>query len=144
MAQDDVGANEIDDDKPLTEQDMADLMLAEGLGAKAQDAGAPPLERVELSASELAAIKDLAREGTAFEEIPVEISVILGTADVEIVNLLKVGRGAVIELNRELGEPLELRCQGRRIAEGEIVIKDNNMLAINITQMLGKRNSDSD
>ncbi len=100
-------------------------------------------ETVELSEEERENIKSHAASGLAFEDIPVEITAILGTADINIANLLKVGRGAVIELNRKLGDPLELRCQNRSIAEGEVFIKEDNSLAIDIEKMLNT-NSDHD
>lgn len=139
-------ADDNQDEKPaLTDEQVADLMMQEAMaGEPGGDAESQETDRVELSEEERKAIRSQAGEGKAFEEIPVEVSAILGTADVEIVNLLKVGRGAVIELNRTLGEKLELRCRGRRIAEGEITIKENNKLAISISQMLPQRTSDDD
>ncbi len=82
--------------------------------------------------------------GYAFEDIPIEITVILGTADIDISNLLKIGRGAVIELNRMLQEPVELRCQGQRIGEGKVVIGENSRLSVKIDKMFNQKSSPED
>lgn len=96
---------------------------------------------LEFSDQEREAIVANGRGFSAFEDIPIEVTAILGTADINIANLLKIGRGAVIELNQLIGQPIELQCQGRRIGEGEVVVTDNNRLAITVSQMLGRRYS---
>lgn len=75
--------------------------------------------------------------GYASESVPIEISAVLGSADVSISNLLKIGRGAVIELNRKIGEMIELKCQNLTIGQGEVHVIDGR-LAVEITEMYGK------
>ena len=133
------------DDEEQIEDDasLANAMIDEAFdGKQAQNAngqGVQFSQGVQFTKEELEAIRKLAPEGTAFADIPIEVSAILGAAELDIANLLKIGRGAVIELDRLLGQPLELRCQNRPIAEGEVVIKENSLLAININQMIGQR-----
>ena len=139
------------DDKEQIEDDasLANAMIDEAFdGKQAGNAngqgvqfsqGGQFSQGVQFTKEELEAIRKLAPEGTAFADIPIEVSAILGAAELDIANLLKIGRGAVIELDRLLGQPLELRCQNRPIAEGEVVIKENSLLAININQMIGQR-----
>ena len=133
------------DDEEQIEDDasLANAMIDEAFdGKQAQNAngqGVQFSQGVQFTKEELEAIRKLAPEGTAFADIPIEVSAILGAAELDIATLLKIGRGAVIELDRLLGQPLELRCQNRPIAEGEVVIKENSLLAININQMIGQR-----
>ncbi|MFY9874419.1 MAG: FliM/FliN family flagellar motor switch protein, partial [Rhodomicrobium sp.] len=56
--------------------------------------------------------------------IPVTLKVLLGTASMPIFQLTKLGRGAVIPLDRRVGEPVDVVINGRIIARGEIVVLD--------------------
>jgi flagellar motor switch protein FliN/FliY len=69
----------------------------------------------------------------AFEDVDVELTVVLGQADMPIRQLLKLGRGAVIELNEEHDDPVKIYCNGELIAKGEIVVTGET-IGINITQ----------
>ena len=75
--------------------------------------------------------------GRAFEDIPVELTVILGSADMNIANLLKIGRGAVIELDKRIGEAVEVRCQGLVIGNGDVEVSDGR-LSVRIKDMRGQ------
>ena len=56
--------------------------------------------------------------------IPVTLKVLLGSASMPIFQLTKLGRGAVIPLDRRVGEPVDVMINGRIIARGEIVVLD--------------------
>jgi flagellar motor switch protein FliN/FliY len=58
---------------------------------------------------------------SAVHDIAVKVSVVLGTADLPVRQLLRLGRGAVIELNRKIGEDVEIYVNDRLVARGEIV-----------------------
>ncbi len=56
--------------------------------------------------------------------IPVTVKVVLGSATMPVANLAKLGRGAVIPLDRRVGEPVDVVVNGRVIARGEVVVVD--------------------
>lgn len=75
--------------------------------------------------------------GNAVEDVDVEISVVLGKATMPINQLLKMGRGAVIELNARLDDHAWIYANNRLIARGEIVISGENV-AISITETVSQ------
>lgn len=83
-----------------------------------------------------------AAEAPNFEailEIPVSVKVVLGSATVSIASLAKLGRGAVIALNRKVGEPVEVTVNGRLVARGEVVVleDDNSRFGVSLTEVIG-------
>lgn len=69
-------------------------------------------------------------------DIPVSLSVELGQTQLEVREVLSLGAGSVIELNKLQEEPVDVRINGRLIARGEIVLVKNN-LAVKITELIG-------
>ena len=69
-------------------------------------------------------------------DIPVSLSVELGQTQLEVRDVLSLGAGSVIELNKLQEEPVDVRINGRLIARGEIVLVKNN-LAVKITELIG-------
>ena len=63
-----------------------------------------------------------AHELGAVYDIPVTVSVVLGTATMEVSQLLKLGRGAVVELDKKLGEVVDIYANNRLVARGEVVM----------------------
>lgn len=74
---------------------------------------------------------------SAVTSIGVDLTAVLGTAEMKVSNLLKIGRGAVIELDRRAGDTVEVRCNGMPIGRGEIVVVEDH-LAVSITEIYGK------
>lgn len=68
-------------------------------------------------------------------DIPVEILVVLGKATMPIKDLLKIGTGTVIELERKVGDPVEVYVNGRLVAKGEVVIVQDN-IGITMTEII--------
>lgn len=68
-------------------------------------------------------------------DIPVEISVVLGRTQMPVSNLLKLGRGAVIELDRKVGESLDIYVNDRLVARGEVVIVENR-IGVTLTEII--------
>ena len=79
--------------------------------------------------------KELNDENGALMDVNVDIVAVLGTAELKISQILQLGRGAVVELERLVGEPVELRAEGRLVAKGEVIVTDDK-LAIQITQVI--------
>ena len=69
----------------------------------------------------------------AVEAVDLEISVVIGTAVMPIHQLLKMGRGAVIELNARVDECAWIYANKQLIARGEIVINGENV-SVQITE----------
>jgi flagellar motor switch protein FliN/FliY len=71
--------------------------------------------------------------------IPVVVQVVLGSASMAVANLLKIGRGAVIPLDRRVGEPVDITVNGRIVARGEVVVveDDNSRFGVSLTEIVG-------
>lgn len=71
--------------------------------------------------------------------IPVSVKVVLGSASMPVAKLLKLGRGAVVPLDRRVGEPVDVVVNGRIVARGEVVIVDEetSRFGISLTEVLG-------
>ncbi len=71
--------------------------------------------------------------------IPVTVKVVLGSATMPVANLVKLGRGAVIPLDRKVGEPVEMMVNGRIVARGEVVVVDEatSRFGIKLTEVVG-------
>jgi flagellar motor switch protein FliN len=70
--------------------------------------------------------------------IPVTLKVLLGEASMPIYQLTKLGRGAVIPLDRRVGEAVDVMINGRIIARGEIVVLDEegSRFGVTLTEMV--------
>ncbi|HHY48366.1 MAG TPA: flagellar motor switch protein FliN [Alphaproteobacteria bacterium] len=86
---------------------------------------APPPTAGEKTAADLEAVFD----------VPVRISVILGRARVPVANLLKMDVGTVVELDRQVGEAVEIYVNDRLVARGEIVLVENR-LGVTMTEIV--------
>lgn len=71
----------------------------------------------------------------AVYDVPVQISAVLGHADIEVSDLLKLDSGAVIELDRKVGEAIDIYVNERLVARGEVVIVENR-LGITMTEII--------
>jgi len=76
----------------------------------------------------------------AVYDVTVELSAVLGTATLPIAQLLKLGRGAVVELDRKVNDPVDLYVNRKRICRAEVVVVEDH-LAVTITEVL-KRAAD--
>ena len=68
-------------------------------------------------------------------DIPVSISMEVGSTDINIHNLLQLNQGSVIELDRLAGEPLDVLVNGTLIAHGEVVVV-NEKFGIRLTDVI--------
>lgn len=72
---------------------------------------------------------------SAVGEVFIDISVVLGQSTMPIHQLLKMGRGAVIELDAKESEPVTILANGRPIARGEVVLSGEH-IAVSVTELL--------
>ena len=68
-------------------------------------------------------------------DVPVRISVVLGRARVPVAHLLKMDVGTVVELDRQVGEAVEIFVNDRLVARGEIVLVENR-LGVTMTEIV--------
>ncbi len=86
-------------------------------------------------------MSDFAMEGigdselAALFDVQVEISVVLGTHSIRVGNLLRIGRGAEIYLDRRINEPVDIFANERLIARGEVCIVGEKV-GVTITEMI--------
>ena len=73
--------------------------------------------------------------GGAASEISVEVTAVLGTAQLQVSQILKLGRGAVVELDRVVGEPIEIHANNQLIARGEVVVIEDR-LGVQMTEII--------
>ena len=66
-------------------------------------------------------------------DIPVTMQVVLGNAVMPISSLVKLGRGAVVKLDTNVGDPVDLIVNGRVVARGEVVVLENEDTRFGIT-----------
>jgi flagellar motor switch protein FliN/FliY len=97
-------------------------------------AGFEPLSAASEEAKQAASAP--ARELEAVYDIPVQISAVLGRATMQVSQLLKLGRGAVVELDRKLGEAVDIYVNNRLVARGEVVMVDDNRLGVTMTEIV--------
>lgn len=77
----------------------------------------------------------MANDVTAIYDIPVQISAVLGRSSMQVSQLLKLGRGAVVELDRKVGEAIDIYVNNRLVARGEVVVVDDK-LGVTMTEIV--------
>ena len=68
-------------------------------------------------------------------DIPVQITVVLGRTNMQVNQLLKLGRGAVIELDKKVGEPIDIFVNNRLVARGEVVVVEDR-IGVTMTEII--------
>ena len=71
----------------------------------------------------------------AVSDIPVQVSVVLGRTTMQVNQLLKLGRGAVVELDRKVGEPIDIYVNNRLVARGEVVVVEDR-IGVTMTEII--------
>lgn len=72
--------------------------------------------------------------------IPVEVQVVLGGTTMPVATLMNLGRGAVITLDKQIGDPVDIVVNGRVIARGEVIVMedDSSRFGVSLTEIIGK------
>ena len=75
--------------------------------------------------------------------IPVTVQVVLGTTTMQVSDLMKMSRGAIVPLANRVGEPVDVVVNGRVVARGELVVMDddNTRFGVSLTEIVGSRGS---
>ncbi|MBY0565600.1 MAG: flagellar motor switch protein FliN [Hyphomonadaceae bacterium] len=84
-----------------------------------------PSDSMDRTAADLAAVFD----------VPVNIQAVLGRSQLEVASLLQLSRGSVIELDRKVGEAIDIYVNNRLVARGEVVVVDER-LGVTMTEII--------
>jgi len=68
-------------------------------------------------------------------DVPVQVSAVLGRAKMDVGELLKLGPGAVLELDRKVGESIDIYVNNRLVARGEVVLVEEK-LGVTMTEII--------
>ena len=124
--------------------------VAEPEGDAAAPPAADPAPEAEAGAAEQPAFEEMeatesgpdgpVSEKTAADleavfDVPVRISVILGRTKMPVANLMKMDIGTVIELDRQVGEAIDIYVNERLVARGEIVLVEDR-LGVTMTEII--------
>ena len=116
----------------MGDQDLELSELEEEAQVEGSDLGNDGDEVVE------ADVPDFPRSSKDLEavyDIPVQVSAVLGKSTMEVARLLRLGKGAVVELDRKVGEAIDIYVNNRLVARGEVVVLDDR-LGITMTEII--------
>lgn len=103
-----------------------------GVELEELSSGADPV-RVDMVADEVEARS--AQELEPVFDIPVKVQAVLGKSQLEVSQLLKLAPGAVIELDRKVGEAIDIYVNNRLVARGEVVLVEDH-LGVTMTEII--------
>jgi flagellar motor switch protein FliN/FliY len=72
----------------------------------------------------------------AINNVDVEIAVVLGQSNLRVHQLLKLGRGAVVELEQHTSDPVEIYANDVLIARGEVVVTSGDKIGVTLTELV--------
>jgi flagellar motor switch protein FliN/FliY len=133
----------------MAEQDDIDAILNEGTDDAAPGTGGKSESALDLdnlsedeeTGQDLLSIEEVAepmrnaRDLDAVYDIPVNLQAVLGRASMQVSQLLKLGRGAVVELDRKVGEAIDIYVNNRLVARGEVVVVEER-LGVTMTEII--------
>ena len=98
----------------------------------------PPVPETVETGPSLGEVADLPRSAKDLEavyDIPVKVSAVLGKSTMQVNQLLRLGRGAIVELDRKVGEAIDIYVNNRLVARGEVVVVEDR-LGITMTEII--------
>ena len=114
-----------DQDLELSELEEETQTEDDSLGDSGDEIIEPDFPDVPRSAKDLEAVYD----------IPVQVSAVLGKSTMEVARLLRLGKGAVVELDRKVGEAIDIYVNNRLVARGEVVVLEDR-LGVTMTEII--------
>ena len=94
----------------------------------------PPVDPDALAADGSGANRSAADLEAVFD-VPVQVSAVLGRARMDVGELLKLGPGSVLELDRKVGEAIDIYVNNRLVARGEVVLVEDK-LGVTMTEVI--------
>jgi flagellar motor switch protein FliN/FliY len=98
------------------------------------EAGEEPIESPPMADAD-GPVNRIASDLEAVFDVPVQVSAVLGRARMDIGDLLKLGPGAVLELDRKVGEAIDIYVNNRLVARGEVVLVEEK-LGVTMTEII--------
>lgn len=76
-------------------------------------------------------------------DIPIDVQIVLGSSRMQVSGLMNLEEGAIIALDKKIGEPVEIIVNGRRIARGEITVLENDdtRFGVKLIEVMGSKMS---
>ena len=96
-------------------------------------ADAPSIDDVGYNEDENAS--RIAADLEAVFDVPVQVSAVLGRSKMDVGDLLKLGPGTVLELDRRVGEAIDIYVNNRLVARGEVVLVEDK-LGVTMTEII--------
>lgn len=112
--------------------------MSSGTALEARDPGAGELDVGRGGSGSTgggAPVAAAAERLNAVYDVPVQLSAVLGKVSMPVAQLLRLGRGSVVELDRKVGEPVDVYVNNRLVARGEVTIVDDH-LGITMTEIV--------
>jgi flagellar motor switch protein FliN/FliY len=129
----------MDDTESIDFEDLDDAAAAppasEEMSADDIDAAFEPVAAAQPEGDDGDEVAVSAAGLEAVYDIPVQISAVLGKSTMQVSQLLKLGRGAVVELDRKVGEAIDIYVNNRLVARGEVVVV-NERLGVTMTEII--------
>lgn len=116
-------------------QDDIDNMFGDDAEGEDNPMGLGEMPPDAIPENEFAMGEPMAGDVTAIYDIPVQISAVLGRSTMQVSQLLKLGRGAVVELDRKVGEAIDIYVNNRLVARGEVVVVEDK-LGVTMTEIV--------
>ncbi len=114
-----------------TDLDLPDLNGEPSAGTDENDAAPMEIPSQSLVDEQARSAVDLA----PVYDVPVNISAVLGKAHIDVNSLLKLTSGSVLELDRKVGEAIDIYVNNRLVARGEVVVVDDR-LGVTMTEII--------
>ncbi len=102
-------------EEALAQQQQTEEEAPQEQKEEEEESHPPPVER---KVSE----KDVAKILDRLMDIPLNVEVVVGSTVIQIKELINLGPGSVLELDRETTEPVDVKVNGKLIAKGELVV----------------------
>lgn len=121
----------------MAEEENGGIELAD-LDAEQPEAPARKDDNDDSIGSAMTDMGDLPRSAKDLEavyDIPVQVSAVLGKTTMAVSSLLKLGRGAVVPLDRKVGEAIDIYVNNRLVARGEVVVVEDR-LGVTMTEII--------
>ena len=96
------------------------------------EAAEPGLEAAALAS----ATGEGGRNIDAMLNVSLQVQIILGRSRMPISHLLKLSRGSIIELDKKIGDPVEVMINDRLVARGDLVKMDGDKLGVTLTEIV--------
>ena len=80
-------------------------------------------------------VNRIASDLEAVFDVPVQVSAVLGRSKMDVADLLKLGPGTVLELDRRVGEAIDIYVNNRLVARGEVVLVEDK-IGVTMTEII--------